>query len=38
MSDIGKPERETPNRGIGLFRDELGYQYQGDWPERNSGE
>ena len=34
MSTIGKPERETQNRVIGLFRDELHYRYIGDWTER----
>ena len=31
MINIGKPERETQDRVIKLFRDELGYQYLGDW-------
>ena len=34
MSDIGKPERVTQDRVIGLFRDELGYDYLGDWTHR----
>jgi type I restriction enzyme R subunit len=34
MSDIGKPERATQNRIISLFRDELGYQFLGDWSDR----
>lgn len=34
MSDIGKPERETQRRVLGLFRDELGYRYLGDWSDR----
>jgi type I restriction enzyme, R subunit len=30
MNNIGKPERETQNRIIDLFHDELGYRYLGD--------
>src|SRR3989304_4947773 len=33
---IGKPERETQNRVITLFREELGYRYLGDWTDRAS--
>lgn len=35
MSKIGKPERETQNRVIALFRDELHYRYLGDWTDRD---
>lgn len=31
---IGKPERETQDRVIALFRDELKYRYLGDWTDR----
>lgn len=34
MSDVGKAERITQNRVVALFRDELGYQYLGDWKDR----
>ena len=34
MSKIGKPERVTQNRVVALFRDELDYDYLGDWEER----
>jgi type I restriction enzyme R subunit len=34
MSTIGQPERETQNRVIALFRDELHYRYLGDWTDR----
>lgn len=34
MSDVGKIERITQNRIVEVFRDELGYQYLGNWEER----
>jgi len=34
MSTIGQPERETQNRIIDLFRDELRYRYLGNWTAR----
>lgn len=35
MSDeIGKPERSTQARVIGLFIQELGYRHLGDWTDR----
>jgi type I restriction enzyme, R subunit len=34
MGNIGKPERETQQRVIRLFRDGPGYDYLGDWDER----
>ena len=36
MTDIGKPERVTQNRVIALFRDELGYDYLGDWSDHTN--
>ena len=35
MSDIGRSERETQNRVIALFHDELKYRYLGDWTDRD---
>lgn len=32
--NLGKAERNTQNRVIQLFRDELGYQYLDDWSDR----
>lgn len=34
MSTIGQPERETQNRVVALFKDELHYDYLGDWTDR----
>ena len=34
MTRVGKPERETQNRVIKLFRDDLHYRYLGDWADR----
>lgn len=38
MSDVGQPERKSQNRVVALFRDQLGYEYLGNWAgrERNS--
>jgi type I restriction enzyme R subunit len=35
MNNIGKLERETQNRVIQLFQKELGYEYLGNWEERD---
>ena len=34
MSTIGQSERATQDRVIALFRDELHYQFLGDWSDR----
>lgn len=34
VSDVGQKERATQNRVIKLFSDQLGYEYLGDWHER----
>lgn len=34
MSTIGQPERQTQNRVLRLFSEELGYRYLGDWTDR----
>ncbi len=36
MDQIGKPERETQNRVIKLFKERLGYDYLGNWEEREN--
>ena len=35
MSTVGQSERDTQNRVIALFRDELKYSYLGDWIDRD---
>lgn len=34
MKNIGKSERESQNRIIQLFQNELEYQYLGNWQEQ----
>ena len=34
MRNVGKSERETQDRIISLFHDELGYDYLGNWIDR----
>jgi type I restriction enzyme R subunit len=34
MEDIGQAEKETQDRLIALFRDELKYRFLGDWKDR----
>ena len=36
MSNIGKKERETQNRVVALFQNELKYRYLGNWEEREN--
>jgi type I restriction enzyme R subunit len=33
-SNIGQPEKNTQNRVLALFRDNLDYRYLGDWTDR----
>ncbi|MEP4548450.1 MAG: HsdR family type I site-specific deoxyribonuclease [Saccharospirillum sp.] len=35
MSDVGQRERETQKRIVKLFHDQLGYEYLGDWRDRD---
>ena len=37
-SKVGAKERETQNRIIKLFKDRLGYEYLGDWKERDNNQ
>jgi len=34
MTDVGQIERKTQDRIVALFRDRLGYEYLGNWVER----
>lgn len=34
MTDVGQRERATQNRIVKLFRDQLDYEYLGDWHDR----
>lgn len=34
MDEIGKLERATQHRVLQLFQKELGYEYLGDWKDR----
>jgi type I restriction enzyme, R subunit len=36
MNDIGQIERETQNRVVKLFKDQLKYAYLGDWHDREN--
>lgn len=33
MSEVGAIERVTQNRIVKLFKDQLGYDYLGDWKD-----
>jgi len=34
MSTVGQKERATQNRVVKLFREQLGYDYLGNWQDR----
>jgi type I restriction enzyme R subunit len=34
INSVGKKERETQNRVIKIFQNELGYEYLGNWEDR----
>ena len=34
MSDVGQIERKAQDRVVGMIRDELGYEYLGNWEYR----
>ena len=36
MSKVGAIERVTQNRVVKLFKDQLGYEYLGDWKDRDN--
>jgi hypothetical protein len=35
MSTVGQIEKKTQQRVVRLFREQLGYDYLGDWTERD---
>jgi type I restriction enzyme R subunit len=35
MSDVGQPERKAQDRVINLFREQIGYEYLGNWAHRD---
>jgi hypothetical protein len=34
MSTVGQIEKKTQQRAVELFREQVGYDYLGDWTER----
>lgn len=36
MNGVGQPERATQNRIVKLFQEELGYEYLGNWEDREN--
>ena len=38
MSTVGQIERKTQNRIVKLFKDQLGYEYLGNWEEREQNQ
>ncbi|MDP4034562.1 MAG: hypothetical protein Q8P60_17240 [Pseudorhodobacter sp.] len=34
MSSVGQIEKKTQARVVALFREQLGYDYLGDWTDR----
>ena len=34
MTDVGQREKKTQQRVVKLFHDQLGYDYLGDWTDR----
>ena len=36
MSTVGQREKQTQKRVVKLFREQLGYDYLGDWTDRES--
>jgi predicted metal-dependent hydrolase len=36
MTTVGQIEKKTQGRVVALFRDRLGYDYRGDWTDREA--